>query len=119
VVYPLMDALGLPAYPLEPSGALCEQLIGRKREAERQYRESPQYESFDSWGPQWLDDLFARWASPADANSALTDAAVIAKKQLGGCTLPSGLHAGLGRVEPALPRAHRRLYWKTPDRGLR
>ena len=81
VVYPLIDALRIPAYPLEPSGEIRDMLIRRKRAAEQTLQESGKYEDCASFLQQWLDDLFANWSTPADVNSARTDAEVLSKNE--------------------------------------
>lgn len=79
VVYPLIDALGVAAFPLEPSGEKRDALIRRKREAETVLRNTGRYEECSLFLQQWLEELFATWSTPADVNSAQTDAAVVAK----------------------------------------
>ncbi len=82
VVYPLIDALGIQAHPLEPSGDSRAALIRRKRQAEQQLRDSGQYEECSWFLDRWLQDLIASWKTAADANSARTDAAVLAKNEV-------------------------------------
>lgn len=82
VVYPLLDALGVQALPLEPSGEIRHALIKRARAAESQFRESERSQAHDAFVQDWLTGLMACWRTPADVNSASTDASVLAKHDI-------------------------------------